>query len=99
MGKTATARRRASNAWFLDDPNLREVVAADFALGGVPEGTLLIDEWQHLPQVWDSVRRKVDQGASPGQFILTGSATPRDALGTHSGAGRILSPNASNGAS
>lgn len=90
VGKTATARRRATSTWFLDDPSQREVVAADFSLAAAPKGTLLIDEWQHLPQVWDSVRRRVDEGASAGQFILTGSATPKDAAGTHSGAGRIL---------
>lgn len=44
-----------------------------------------------LPQVWDSVRRQVDNGAPPGRFLLTGSATPVDAVGAHSGAGRILS--------
>lgn len=49
------------------------------------------DEWQKLPQVWDSVRRRVDSGAPPGSYLLTGSATPTDAAGTHSGAGRILS--------
>ena len=64
---------------------------ADFALSTAPPGQLLIDEWQQLPQVWDSVRRQVDAGAPPGRFLLTGSATPVHAAGTHSGAGRILS--------
>ncbi|MFT4043825.1 MAG: hypothetical protein QM673_11755 [Gordonia sp. (in: high G+C Gram-positive bacteria)] len=53
--------------------------------------SILIDEWQKLPQVWDSVRRQVDAGAPPGRFVLTGLATPEDSLGTHSGAGRIFS--------
>ena len=57
----------------------------------MPAGTLLLDEWQKLPQVWDSVRRRVDSGAPPGSYLLTGSATPTDAAGIHSGAGRILS--------
>lgn len=90
VGKTATALRRADTAWYMDDPSQRAVVAADFSLSSAPAGTLLIDEWQQLPQVWDSVRRQVDAGAPPGRFLLTGSATPRDAAGTHSGAGRIL---------
>lgn len=51
---------------------------------------VLLDEWQYLPPVWDKVRRAVDAGASPGQFLLAGSASPRN-LGTHSGAGRIVS--------
>lgn len=56
-------------------------------LGGEPP--VLIDEWQRLPQVWDLVRRAVDDGAPPGSFLLTGSALP-DPLPTHSGAGRIV---------
>lgn len=91
VGKTATARRRATAEWRLDDPAQREVARADFGMTSVPDGTLLIDEWQHVPQVWDSVRRQVDAGSPPARFLLTGSATPVDAVGTHSGAGRILS--------
>ncbi|GHD13144.1 ATP-binding protein [Zhihengliuella salsuginis] len=58
---------------------------------GAADGILLIDEWQHLPEAWDSVRRQVDDGAVPGRFLLTGSATPAPGRGTHSGAGRIMS--------
>jgi predicted AAA+ superfamily ATPase len=47
---------------------------------------VLIDEWQRLPTSWDVVRRAVE--GAPGQFLLTGSATPADTP-THSGAGRI----------
>ncbi|MGZ8650042.1 MAG: ATP-binding protein, partial [Solirubrobacteraceae bacterium] len=47
------------------------------------------DEWQRLPQVWDLVRRAVDDGAPPGSFLLTGSALPVPPP-THSGAGRIV---------
>ena len=50
---------------------------------------ILLDEWQHLPFTWDFVRRAVDGGATPGQFLLTGSASMADP-GRHSGAGRIL---------
>lgn len=91
VGKTGTASRRADFTWKLDDPAQRDVVKADFALSTAPEGLLLIDEWQHVPQVWDAVRRKVDEGAPSGRFLLTGSATPHHAAGTHTGAGRILS--------
>ena len=91
VGKTDTARRRATTTWLLDDEDQRRIAAADFGLTAVPSGTLLLDEWQKLPRVWDSVRRRVDAGAPPGSYLLTGSATPTDAAGTHSGAGRILS--------
>lgn len=48
----------------------------------------MIDEWQHVPETWDLVRRAVDAGAAPGTFLLTGSAFPAGS-GTHSGAARI----------
>lgn len=91
IGKTATAQRRATASWLLDDPGQRALVEADPGFVGAPPGTLLIDEWQRFPPVWDSVRRRVDEGASPGRFLLTGSATPATGADTHTGAGRILS--------
>lgn len=88
VGKTATAARRASTARRLDDPGLATVAAADPArlLDGPPP--ILLDEWQRLPELWDLVRRAVDDGASSGRFLLTGSAIPARAP-AHSGAGRI----------
>lgn len=91
VGKTGTATRRADISWLLDDPAQRALLEADPTFSGAPAGTLLIDEWQRLPEMWDSVRRRVDEGAPPGRFLLTGSATPRRGVDTHSGAGRILS--------
>jgi uncharacterized protein len=55
----------------------------------VNETSVLIDEWQYVPSTWDVVRRAVDAGARPGQFLLTGSASRREPS-THSGAGRII---------
>ncbi len=90
VGKTITALRRAETVRELDEPTQREV--AEGGLDRVLDGRrpILIDEWQNVPPVWDKVRRAVDQGAEPGSFLLTGSASPRD-TGTHSGAGRIVS--------
>ena len=62
VGKTETARRRADTVWYLDDPDQRTVARADFWLTSVPPGTALFDEWQKVSQVWDSVRRQVDNG-------------------------------------
>ncbi|MFZ0160868.1 MAG: DUF4143 domain-containing protein [Kineosporiaceae bacterium] len=91
VGKTATAQRRATVGWLLDDLAQRALVQADPTFATTPAGTVLIDEWQRWPPVWDSVRRRVDEGAGPGRFLLTGSATPAAGVDTHSGAGRILS--------
>lgn len=90
VGKTATASRRAKTVYQLDDPNQRAI--AEAGLDRVVHATppVLLDEWQHLPPVWDRVRRAVDAGAPAGSFLLAGSTSPRDP-GTHSGAGRIVS--------
>jgi predicted AAA+ superfamily ATPase len=88
VGKTATAQRRAKTVFRLDNPLDAEAVRADpglLAQGPVP---VLIDEWQYLPDVWNEVRRWVDDGAQAGSFLLTGSADPVGAR-IHSGAGRI----------
>lgn len=42
-----------------------------------------------MPPIWDAVRFAADQSPEPGQFILTGSATPAHKGILHSGTGRI----------
>jgi len=88
VGKTATGARRAQTIINLDDDLEREsfVNTTNPLLTG--DGPILINEWQYLPQVWNQVRRVVDQGAEPGRFILAGRALPKGAA-IHSGAGRI----------
>lgn len=54
---------------------------------------ILIDEWQLIPQIWDSVRRKCDEDKIKGKFILTGSAVEKENTVDHSGAGRICKLN------
>lgn len=88
VGKTAMASRRARTIHALDDPGQLELAAADPGRLLDAEPPILIDEWQRLPETWDLVRRAVDAGAAPGQFLLAGSASP-DGTGTHSGAARI----------
>lgn len=89
-GKTETARQHAASEVLLDlDAEAQRAAAIDPRLvlpGAVPR---LVDEWQREPGIWDAVRREVDARHSPGQFILTGSATPQDGTIRHSGAGRM----------
>lgn len=89
VGKTSTAQRRARTIHQFDDPAQRAIAEADphRVLNGDPP--VLLDEWQRVPAVWDAVRRAVDDGAEPGCFLLTGSASPATPP-THSGAGRIV---------
>lgn len=88
VGKTETASRRAATIHRLDDPGHLSLAEADPKRLLEAETPILIDEWQHLPEAWDLVRRAVDAGAGPASFLLTGSASP-DGSGRHSGAGRI----------
>jgi uncharacterized protein len=69
--------------------NAREIAQADPPL--VLEGTAprLIDEWQIGPDIWNHVRRAVDDIGKPGQFILTGSTAAAEDVARHSGAGRM----------
>ncbi len=55
--------------------------------GDVPR---MIDEWQEVPEIWDAVRAEIDSRHQKGQFILTGSSTPKRKGILHSGAGRIV---------
>ena len=87
VGKTATALRRVRTVRRLDVPSERTVIQADPDLVALDKPPVLIDEWQRVPEVWDAVRRSVDEDSSGGRFLLTGSAPTE---GTHSGAGRIV---------
>lgn len=89
VGKTATALRRAATVYRLDDEGERSIAAADPRQLLRGERPILIDEWQRVPESFDRVRRAVDDGAGPGSFLLTGSASPSGPP-THSGAGRIV---------
>lgn len=92
-GKTWTASYHCSSEIMIGDPagNFQNRALAEMSPALVLEGETprLIDEWQEVPSLWDAVRFTVDQRGQNGQFILTGSATPKRKGILHSGAGRI----------
>lgn len=92
-GKTWTAHLHAKSAFLVSDPagNFQNRQLAQLDPSIVLDGQFprLIDEWQEVPSLWDAVRFKVDDQAVKGQFILTGSATPKRRGVMHSGTGRI----------
>ena len=90
VGKTETATRRARTVFALDEAAQRDLVQADPGRLARAPKPVLVDEWQRFPPVWDMIRRSVDRDASPGQYLLTGSATPAADAPMHSGAGRIV---------
>lgn len=92
-GKTWTALYHCNSEIMIGNPennfqnrNLAELSPSLVLDGEVPR---LIDEWQEVPSLWDAVRYSVDKRGQKGQFILTGSATPKRKGILHSGTGRI----------
>lgn len=92
-GKTTTAKQLAKSILDLGDSavlkqsaQLIELSPKTLLEGETPR---LIDEWQALPPIWDSIRSEVDKRGEPSQFILTGSSVLPEADETiHSGTGR-----------
>ena len=96
-GKTTTAKQIAKSVVELGDPDkfdeyteLASISASKLLEGSEPR---LIDEWQRIPRLWDSVRTLVDRKGGFGHFILTESSSPLskedEKKKMHSGTGRI----------
>lgn len=93
-GKTTTASMQAKSILDLGDSEILkesksmiEISPRKLLEGETPR---LIDEWQTLPALWDSIRNLVDKRQEVSQFILTGSSVLPEAYETtHSGTGRI----------
>ena len=89
-GKTETAKQvSASVVRFDADEYVKIKMEIDPMTILIGETPRLLDEWQEYPQIWNYVRREVDERKLKGQFILTGSATPDDKAKRHSGVGRF----------
>lgn len=92
-GKTWTALNHSNSVFFIGDPqnNFQNRLLAEVDPSIVLDGLnpRLIDEWQEVPSLWDAVRFEVDKTKHKGQFILTGSSTPKSFGVLHSGTGRI----------
>ncbi len=92
-GKTTTAKQVAQSLLDLGDDNVLDqsktmmgIDSKELLKGETPR---LIDEWQQIPALWDTVRGEVDRRGEVGQFILTGSSVPPDPEQIrHSGTGR-----------
>jgi predicted AAA+ superfamily ATPase len=92
-GKTRTAEAKAASVLYMQDSDQTAsyLKAADTKPSLLLKGDTprLIDEWQMAPVLWDAVRFAIDQRVETGQFILTGSAVPKDNAVQHTGTGRI----------
>ena len=93
-GKTTTAEQLSKSVIYIDDPEKQKQY---FAMADINPKRLLngktpklIDEWQLIPKIWDSIRFEIDHRDKLGQFILTGSTIPisYDEI-NHTGTGRF----------
>lgn len=89
-GKRETARQLSNSEVLLDtDQNARLALAVNPSSVLKGENPRLIHEWQSEPLSWNLVRRACDDRGKPGQFLLTGSATPTYDKTRHPGTGRF----------
>lgn len=92
-GKTTSSKQFAKSVLEMQNPDLQDnyIELADTKPSLLLEGDKprLIDEWQLAPKLWNAVRYSVDTIGLPGQYILTGSATPKEDDSLHSGVGRF----------
>ncbi|MCF7822150.1 MAG: ATP-binding protein [Mariprofundaceae bacterium] len=78
-GKTTLAKKvgdlRGYTYLSFDDVNLVSAAKAD-PIGFVDRLTdkVILDEIQHVPELFSSIKHTVDRERSPGRFLLTGSA-------------------------
>ena len=93
-GKTWTSAYHSNSEFLVGDPDndflnrrLAELSPSRALKGDAPR---LIDEWQEVPSLWDATRAEVDNRQKKGQFILTGSSTPKNKGIRHTGTGRIV---------
>lgn len=90
VGKTRTAEQFGRTILRMDvDQAARaalEIAPEQLFMNPTP---IVFDEWQETPQLWNLVRRAVDDHDGKGLYVLTGSSRPRDDAQLHSGAGRI----------
>ena len=94
-GKTTTASRHSKSILYLQSRehndemiNLAINEPKEVLKGDNPR---LIDEWQIVPQLWDTIRYCIDEKQEFGLFILTGSTIVDRTKKYHSGTGRIVS--------
>lgn len=90
-GKTWTSLAHANSVKYIGSNDKKMFKLAQIDINQIlnDDYPILIDEWQLVPEIWDSVRRKCDFDKIQGKFILTGSATEKENTIDHSGAGRI----------
>jgi uncharacterized protein len=70
----ATLSRKFGRPVFdLDRPDVRAAAAADPGFLVSAAEPVLIDEFQHVPEILDAIKAELNRDTRPGRFVLTGS--------------------------
>ena len=92
-GKTWTSLSHAESVTYMTERGPRDLAKVDPKYIFNQKRPQLIDEWQLVPSIWDSVRNECDNSRDTGKFILTGSTSlyknEKEEEVFHSGTGRI----------
>ncbi|WP_073254979.1 ATP-binding protein [Cryptosporangium aurantiacum] len=70
---SALAERYGRTVIDCDDPATRTAVRNDPGRFVAGPGPILIDEYQHVPEVLDAIKAELNRELSPGRFVLAGS--------------------------
>lgn len=102
-GKSRTAKRHSKTVINLmkkreRDQYIELAKIAPEVLLNSGEKPILIDEWQIISFIWNSIKEAIDENGGFGQYILTGSVTDNTASESlageenerHTGTGRII---------
>ncbi|MDN5861640.1 MAG: ATP-binding protein [Pseudonocardia sp.] len=75
VGKSTLLRRLAGTAEVLDldDPTTRGLMRDDLGFYAGGPSPVLVDEFQHVPELLDAIKAELNIGLRPGRFLLTGS--------------------------
>jgi uncharacterized protein len=77
VGKSVLLRELAADlnvqVTDLDDLDTRSLVTRDPAIFVSGPSPVLIDEFQHVPQLLDAIKAELNRSTSPGRYVLTGS--------------------------
>ncbi|MFD4433137.1 ATP-binding protein, partial [Nocardia sp. NPDC058497] len=70
---THVAESTARTVLDCDDPAVRAAVRSDPGRLVTGQGPILIDEYQHVPELLDAIKAELNRDLSPGRFVLAGS--------------------------
>jgi len=88
-GKTWTGIAHSRSSIFIGNPKNRKLAEVDQEIALMGDEPRLIDEWQDVPDLWDTARSNIDLLNRRGMYIFTGSVTPPAGSTRHSGIGRF----------